>query len=538
MGAVLGTPRCFLCNDTNIKISEKKAKKTTWTPLPPEPPGQHRAKLQIKVGGFSVGAFAASNRGTLEHFYKVEQKVLGEGSYGSVRKCIAKDTNQSCAVKTVSRSQVKNEGQFKEEMAIMRLLDHPNIVRLYETFEDMRNIYLVLELCTGGELFDRILTDGKFTEQVAAHCVQQMFRALNYMHQNWIMHRDLKPENWLLATDEAIKTTDLKLIDFGLSKRFAPGEFASTKAGTPYYVAPEVLDGRYAEKSDVWSIGVIMYILLCGSPPFQGKDTKAVLDSVKLAQPKFDQKEWKGISLDAKAMLKALLTRDPDSRPSAVEAVQSEWIQLMIGGAGVKAASTHTVPAKLRTFALMNKLKKASLNVIATQLDDKAIRDLKALFMSMDSNNDGSLSVGELKDALCKSGVSLPQDLSRMMEQVDCDGSGVIDYSEFVAATMERRKYISEDVCWRAFKTFDVDGSGSIDRQELGRLLGIDDVCDVMQVEVTQKEIDAIMDEVDTNQDGKIDFGEFLEMMRRMPRPDGGKRKNSVHKRQRWPSRG
>merc|ERR1719223_2140829 len=195
---------------------------------------------------------------------------------------------------------VKNAEQFREEMAIMKLLDHPNIVRLFETFEDARNVYLVLEICTGGELFDRIVADGRFTEQVAARVVQQMLRAINYMHQNYIMHRDLKPENWLLATDAEIMATDLKLIDFGLSKRFVPGEFASTKAGTPYYVAPEVLEGRYAEKSDIWSIGVIMYIMLCGAPPFSGNDTEAVLESVKIAKPEFEKKDWKGISQEAK----------------------------------------------------------------------------------------------------------------------------------------------------------------------------------------------------------------------------------------------
>ena len=130
-------------------------------------------------------------------------QVIGEGSYGSVQKCQVKDTGHWRAVKTVNRALVKNTDQFMEEMAIMKLLDHPNIVRLYETFEDARFVYLVLELCTGGELFDRIVADGKFTEQSAAIAVQQMLRAINYMHQNYIMHRDLKPENWLLVSRPA-----------------------------------------------------------------------------------------------------------------------------------------------------------------------------------------------------------------------------------------------------------------------------------------------------------------------------------------------
>lgn len=480
---------------------------------------QARADLKVKVGGFSIGGFASSNRGRVEDFYKIETKIIGEGSYGSVQRCQFKDTGQWRAIKTINKSQVKNQEQFREEMAIMKLLDHPNIVRLYETFEDARNVYLVLELCTGGELFDRIVSDGKFTEQAAAKCVQQMLRAVNYLHQNMIMHRDLKPENWLLSSAaEAIQKTELKLIDFGLSKRFSPGQFASTKAGTPYYVAPEVLEGKYAEQSDVWSIGVIMYILLSGSPPFSGNDTVAVLDAVKKAKPTFDKKEWKHISPEAKTILKALLMRDPQTRLTASGALSHHWITKML--ATEEGSLSSTVVLNLKSFAVMNKLKKASLNVIATQLTDSAIKELKDLFMAMDNDNNGTLSVSELKQGLEKAGVAVPPDLVEMMNSIDTDGSGVIDYSEFMAATMDKRKYIQEDVCWRAFKTFDVDGSGNIDKYELMKLLGIDTalgaVGDVMQIQATEDEVDLIMKEVDLNGDGKIDFDEFLQMMRKM----------------------
>jgi len=182
-----------------------------------------------------------------------------------------------------------------------------------------------------------------------------------------------------------------------------------------------------------------------------------------------------------------------------------------------QANITNNVVCNLKGFSVMNKLKKASLNVIATQLSDNAIKELKELFMAMDENNDGTLSVLELKEGLKKAGVAVPQDLQQMMDNIDTDGSGVIDYSEFMAATMDKRKYIQEDVCWRAFKTFDVDGSGTIDKQEIMKLLGVDTVSDNMQVMVTEKEVDGIIKEVDLNGDGKIDFEEFLTMMRKMP---------------------
>mmetsp|Transcript_99098 Transcript_99098/g.279980 ORF Transcript_99098/g.279980 Transcript_99098/m.279980 type:complete len:526 (-) Transcript_99098:23-1600(-) len=512
----MGTSQCC-CTDS--AVARRRASNEAIAA-----PSQTRAHLAVKAGGFSLGAFAASNRGTLNDLYAIETKLIGEGSYGAVKRCQCKDTSQWRAVKTINKSFVKSEEQFKEEMAIMKVLDHPNIVRFYESFEDARHVYLVLELCTGGELFDRILADGKFGEQAAAACVQQMFRAVNYMHHNYIMHRDLKPENWLLAHEaESITKTGLKLIDFGLSKRFSPGEFASTKAGTPYYVAPEVLQGKYAQESDVWSIGVIMYILLCGSPPFTGNDTIAVLDSVKRARTQFEKKEWKHVSIEAKQMLKALLVKDPSQRLTAAEALNHAWVTKMLQME--EGQVTDLVMANLRNFALMNKLKKASLNVIVTQLSDNAIKELKDLFMCMDENNDGTLSVGELKEGLQKAGVAVPEDLREMMDSIDTDGSGVIDYSEFMAATMDKRKYIQEDVCWRAFKTFDVDGSGCIDKEELKRLLGMHGVGDVMQVQVTENEVNAIMQEVDLNGDGRIDFDEFLAMMRRAQNKDPSKQR-------------
>ncbi|CAK9102722.1 unnamed protein product [Durusdinium trenchii] len=506
------------CKEEKMEIRKRDHSQVSKAPIVEAEHGKARANLSVKAGAFSIGAFAASNRGKLEDFYEVEHKVIGEGSYGSVQKCMYKDTGQWRAVKTINKKFVKDPKQFQEEMAIMKLLDHPNIVRLYETFDDERNVYLVLELCSGGELFDRIVADGKFTEQVAAFCVQQMLRAVNYMHINGIMHRDLKPENWLLAETEAIEKTYLKLIDFGLSKRFSPGDFAKTKAGTPYYVAPEVLSGRYNELSDVWSIGVIMYILLSGSPPFSGADTMAVLDSVRQADLSFDQKEWSAISKEAMDMLKVLLMKDPSQRVTADSALKEAWLTKQHASHDLTQAS-QVVVQNLKSFAVMNKLKKAALNVIATQLTDDAIKDLKELFMAMDDNNDGTLSVAELKEGLTKAGVAVPADLAAMMERIDTDGSGVIDYSEFMAATLDKRQWVAEDACWRAFKTFDQDGSGHIDKEELMKLLGGNTlVSDVMQIKYTAKEVDDIMKEVDLNGDGRIDFEEFMTMMRKMPK--------------------
>jgi len=229
---------------------------------------QPMSKQDIAEGGFGRSMFILESNGKLTDSYELERNKLGEGSYGSVRKAKNKATGQTRAVKTIATAHLKNIESFKQEIAIMKMMDHPNIIQLYETFEDPKNIYLVMEVCTGGELFDKIIDSGHFNETNAAILMQQIIRAIHYMHTNHVCHRDLKPENFLFMTKDSIEKNTLKIIDFGLSCQFAPGQVLTTKAGTPYYVAPQVLAGKYDQLSDLWSCGVIMYVMLCGYPPF------------------------------------------------------------------------------------------------------------------------------------------------------------------------------------------------------------------------------------------------------------------------------
>merc|ERR1719454_2460842 len=206
-------------------------------------------KKEVKEGGFGISNFIIDNNGKLHEFYDLDKKKLGEGSYGTVCKATNKSTGAPRAVKSISKDQMKNIERFKQEIAIMKMMDHPNIIKLYESFEDKKNIYLVMELCIGGELFDRIIDAGHFTEQQAALTMQHMFRAIYYMHESHICHRDLKPENFLFTTKDPIEKCSLKIIDFGLACKFEKDQVLTTKAGTPYYVAPQVLAGKYDQAS-------------------------------------------------------------------------------------------------------------------------------------------------------------------------------------------------------------------------------------------------------------------------------------------------
>mmetsp|Transcript_68247 Transcript_68247/g.172663 ORF Transcript_68247/g.172663 Transcript_68247/m.172663 type:complete len:536 (-) Transcript_68247:224-1831(-) len=428
-------------------------------------------RRDVKKDTISGSQFIMSNPSKIGDVYNMEEKKIGEGTYGSVVRGKHRVTNNVRAIKVISKGQLnnqKNMEKFKREIEIMKVMDHPNIIKLFETFEDQRNVYLAMELCSGGELFDRIIEAGHLTEREAAIVVQQILRAIFYMHDKCVSHRDLKPENFLFSTKDAIERSILKIIDFGLSCTYKPGQVLSTRAGTPYYVAPQVLAGRYDHMCDLWSVGVIMYILLCGYPPFYGRNDQEVLTKVKKGNYSFDDKDWARVSSDAKGLIRKLICFNPRDRFTAEQALNHAWIKQTAPRAS--AASLRANPAlveNLRGFRSQNMLKKAALQIIAGQLDETQIRGLRETFTALDANGDGLLTLSELKSGLDRAGFKKTNsDLEGILEGVDADGSGVIDYSEFLAAALDKKQYLSEQACWTAFKVFDLDGDGRLNLAE------------------------------------------------------------------------
>eukprot|EP00929_Paragymnodinium_shiwhaense_P011406 TRINITY_DN11704_c0_g2_i5.p1 TRINITY_DN11704_c0_g2~~TRINITY_DN11704_c0_g2_i5.p1 ORF type:complete len:500 (-),score=149.62 TRINITY_DN11704_c0_g2_i5:379-1878(-) len=464
---------------------------------------------ETKAGGISKSQFILDNTGKITDFYDIEKKKLGQGSYGSVCKCVNKFTGNARACKTMAKNQVQSLERFKLEVAIMKLMDHPNIIKLYESFEDRRNIYLIMEICLGGELFERIIEMGHFTEAQAAIVMQHILRAIYYMHESSVCHRDLKPENFLFTTKEPLEKTTLKIIDFGLACQFTAGKVLTTKAGTPYYVAPQVLAGKYDQAADLWSCGVIMYVVLCGYPPFYGETDAQVLAKVRVGNFSFNAADWKNISEDAKNLIRHLLKMNPKDRFTAEQALNHVWVKNKAPRAADVPLQTSLVD-NLKNFRSKNKLKKAALNVIASQMNESQIKGLRDIFISLDVNGDGLLTSAELREGMERAGFKeIPDDLQKMMEEVDADGSGVIDYTEFLAATLDRKQYIQEDVCWAAFRVFDRNGDGKISKDEIAHVLGDGDV-----MSVAHRDLAELMQEIDDNGDGEIDFQEFMQMMR------------------------
>lgn len=240
--------------------------------------------------------------------------------------CIHRESAAQRAVKVLRKSHMDDDEKrmLFNEINILKEIDHPNIVKMYEFFEDEKRYYLVTEICKGGELFDEVLRLGHFTERDAAVLIKQVLSCVNYCHKNNIVHRDLKPENILLEPSKEFD--QIKIIDFGTSLVYDPEKPLEEKLGTPYYIAPEVLNKNYNSKCDIWSVGVITYILLSGTPPFNGADDKEIMKKVREGKVHFDGVNWNKIGNEAKSFIKLLLTYDPEKRPDAEAAMHDPWI--------------------------------------------------------------------------------------------------------------------------------------------------------------------------------------------------------------------
>ncbi|KAF3628630.1 Calcium-dependent protein kinase 4 [Capsicum annuum] len=444
---------------------------------------------------------------SLESLYTLGKK-LGQGQFGTTYLCTEKSTSNLYACKTIPKKKLICKEDYEDvwrEIQIMHhLSEHPNVVRIKGTYEDALCVHIVMELCAGGELFDRIVQKGQYSEKEAAQLIKTIVGVVEACHSLGVMHRDLKPENFLFLSSQ--EDAALKATDFGLSVFYKPGETFSDVVGSPYYVAPEVLCKHYGPESDVWSAGVILYILLSGVPPFWAETDMGIFRQILRGKLDFESEPWPGISDSAKDLIRKILDRNPKRRLTAHEVLCHPWI--------VDDSMTPDKPldsavlSRLKQFSAMNKLKKMALRVIAERLSEEEIGGLKELFKMLDTDNSGTITFEELKEGLRRVGSELMEsEIKDLMDAADIDNSGTIDYGEFIAATVHLNKLEREENLLSAFSYFDKDGSGYITIEELQQ------AC--QELGLSELNLDEIIKDIDQDNDGQIDYGEFSAMMRK-----------------------
>ncbi|KAK4483389.1 hypothetical protein RD792_010575 [Penstemon davidsonii] len=436
-------------------------------------------------------------------------KELGRGEFGITYQCFDDVKGENLACKKIPKVKLRTEidvEDVRREVEIMRHLPkHPNIVSYKEVYEDKEAIYLVMELCEGGELFDRIVGKGHYTERAAALVTKTIIEVVKVCHEHGVIHRDLKPENFLYANDG--ENAQLKAIDFGLSIFFEPGQRFGEIVGSPYYMAPEVLRRNYGPEIDVWSAGVILYILLCGVPPFWAETEEGIAQAIVHGEIDFKRDPWPRITDDAKDLVRGMLEPNPYTRLTVEEVLENRWIQ-----------NANTVPnillgervrARIKQFSLMNKFKKKVLRVVADNLPDDQVGRIKEMFHMMDTDKNGNLNFQELKDGLNMIGQPVPDpDVQLLLDAADCDGNGTLNCDEFLAIAVHLKKISNDEHLHKAFLYFDKNGSGYIEFDELQQSL-LDEHFGPTNDQVVQ---DIIFD-ADLDKDGRISFPEFKAMM-------------------------
>lgn len=462
----------------------------------------------VSVLVITPGTFLPRSRGSLSNNY-TEIKTLGSGAFAEVKLCLYKPLNQYRAVKIIHKSglhyqQIDPEYMLKE-ISVLVALDHPNILRCFEIFENNWKFYVSTEYCQGGELFDKIVQLKKFSEGQASEIFFQLMSAIAYCHEKKVIHRDLKPENILLDQNDG--SLSIKVADFGSSCFLDKGRKLTGCFGSAYYVAPEVLSGLYNEKCDIWSSGVILYVLLTGKPPYSGKDDKTILYQVRNSPLSIDDQDFTDFSPEVVDLLKKMLTVDPNSRIAAIEAVGHPWIRSFRDQREHRNLSNSL--KQLAKFSSNSKLKDAVYIFIATQLisHDEA-KELKKDFNKIDKNGDGKITPNELMDqyVLTMNHEEAKTAVDNIMKEVDTNQNGEIDYIEFLTACMNYKKTLSKKNLEIAFKLFDKDANGEISLDEIKNILSAGRHFD----DVVWKDL---VGEVDLNGDGVIDIREFINMM-------------------------
>ena len=451
-----------------------------------------------------------------------KKKFLGEGSFATVYLVQNRITDSIRAMKVIKKSANASEEDEKDitnEINILKIMDHPNVLKIFEFYSNKESYSIITEFCSGGDLFQEITENGPFSEKYTAYVMFQIFSAINYCHNMNIIHRDLKPENILILDRNKSNFPRIKICDFGTSKMVEKGSVQRKLVGSSYYIAPEVINKNYNEKCDIWSCGVILYILLSGRPPFGGEDDQEIMENVKIGKYDIDCTPFNKASKSVIDLIQKLLIMDKNKRITAQEALNHPWFKEQKSKELYNQIKDENIIKillnNLKTYKKNSVIQETALAYLVHNFPQmKDVVNACKLFNQIDINGDGKISEEELLKGLSTKikSSTLKADVHQIYKNLDMDNNGFIEYEEFVRAAVSKEKFMSDNVLRFAFRYFDKDSSGEIT---------FDEIEEVFKKSVANKEnvreaLLKIIKEVDINGDGNISFEEFSIVMRKM----------------------
>lgn len=429
-------------------------------------------------------------------------KTIGQGTFGVVKKATnLSNSNKTVAIKTIFKKQITSSAKrLKSEIDIMLTLDHPNIIKCFETFEDDDSIHIVIEYLAGGELVDVLPKFGSVDESTALMYARSMLMAVNHIHQIGIVHRDLKPENFLFGISKTPE--DLKLVDFGLSNKFSNKfEKLHSTVGTPFYIAPEVLKGNYDSKCDMWSIGVILFIMLSGDIPFYGNTVGEVFKKIESGVYSMVKYSWAAVNEEARHLVTRLLCLNTHDRLSASEALMHPAIFSIPKSISEKIQ----IISELLNYSKKTFLQKCFDAAVARYLAFDQISAERKAFIGFDRNLKGVISAIEICDTLEESGIEFSQhNISELMNQTGIRHKGKMYFCEFISCLVKISD-LEVEILKLGFEFFDRERKGFIDAKSLADSIGI------LGKKIEVEEAEKMIREVSTF--GIVGFGDFKSLV-------------------------